>query len=197
MDRRQFFRHALSKGAEVATEAAEQHVRRRASHWLRPPFALGELEFLLTCTRCGDCVAACPHQLLFPLPARLGVQVAGTPAMDLLNKACRLCDDWPCVAACEPGALHRAPPDTDNEAEPPLPRLALAEIDPAACLPYTGPECGACRDSCPVAGALAWDGERPRIDALRCTGCALCRAACVASPKAVSIRALPDEGAET
>ena len=195
MDRRDFFRRAFSKGAETVTKAVDQHVSQRASHWLRPPYALDELDFLLACTRCDACVTACPHQVIFTLPARLGVQVVGTPAMDLLNKGCQLCSDWPCVTVCEPGALKRPEPianDADDAApEPvPLPRMALAEIDTAACLPYSGPECGACRDSCPVPGALLWSMEKPRIDPEHCTGCALCRVACIATPNAVLIQSL-------
>ncbi len=191
MDRRQFFRRALHKGAEVATKAADHHASGRARHWFRPPYAVNELEFLLACTRCGACSEACPHHVIFPLPARLGTQVVGTPALDLLNKPCRLCDDWPCVTACEPGALAYPPVDeqesTADAAPTPLPKLAKVKIDPARCLPYAGPECGACRGSCPLPDILVWLREQPRIDPERCIGCGACRAACIATPNAVLI----------
>jgi len=64
----------------------------------------------------------------------------------------------------------------------------VASIDERSCLPYLGPECGACADSCPVAGALQWpDGRKPVIDQDLCAGCALCREACIVDPKAVGI----------
>lgn len=202
MDRRQFFRHAFNKGAETVTKVVDQHVSQRASHWLRPPYALDELDFLLACTRCDACVTACPHQVIFSLPARLGIQVVGTPAMDLLNKACHLCNDWPCVTACEPGALRREiatveedDKDKDQEQPIPLPRLARAEIDTTHCLPYSGPECGACRDSCPVPGALLWSMEKPRIEPEHCIGCGLCREACIAAPNAIGIHSLHAQAA--
>ena len=56
---------------------------------------------------------------------------------------------------------------------------------------YNGPECGACAHVCPVPGALSWEGGlRPVIDQSICTGCALCREACITNPKSVDIRAL-------
>jgi len=187
LDRRGFFRQALRKTGRSVVEHVETRARERAAHWIRPPFALDELEFLLACTRCGDCVTACPHQVIFPLPARLGAQVVGTPAMDLLHKSCHLCGEWPCVGACEPGALN-LPEQRDDGSVPP-PRLALAWIDTAACLPYSGPECGACAGSCPV-GALEWRREKPRVNPQVCTGCMLCRDACILKPPAIGIKTM-------
>ena len=193
MDRRDFFRVGARKTAEIAYRLASEKAARRAENWLRPPFALAELDFLLACTRCDQCIEACPHGVLFKLPARVGPPAAGTPAMDLLNRGCHMCHDWPCVAACEPDALKR--PDQDEETPPAWPKLARARIDTATCLPYAGPECGACADSCPVPGALQWEGGvRPVIDEDSCTGCALCREACIMDPKAIEVSAfLPEE----
>lgn len=191
MERRDFFKLGARKAAHVAYKAAGARAANRARNWLRPPFALDELDFLIACTRCDECIEACPHDVLFPLPVRLGVQVAGTPAMDLLAKGCHMCDGWPCVEICEPGAL--VPP----EPEAPLPKLASARIVTENCLPYSGPECGACAHACPVPGALAWDGGgRPTVNQDLCTGCALCREACIVEPKAIAITALaPDDEA--
>ncbi len=184
MDRRTFFRQALRKTSETVVKHADDRATRRAGHWIRPPYAIDELEFLLACNRCGECVAACPHETVFLLSARLGAQVTGTPALDLLNKGCHLCADWPCVAACETGALQLP---ENNEEETPLPRMAVASIDTSVCIPYLGPECGACAGSCPVPDALAWEQERPHINKDACVGCGLCREACIVSPKAIYI----------
>lgn len=188
MDRREFFRHGLDKASRVAVKGAEGLAHRKAAHWIRPPYAIRELEFLLACTRCNACIEACPHQALFTLPLRQGAEVVNTPALDLTNHACHLCEDWPCVTACEPRALQLP---VLEEGEPlPLPRIAYASIDTQTCLPYSGPECGACRAACPVDGALQWHMERPRIDTAYCTGCALCREACITSPKAIEMASL-------
>lgn len=188
MKRRDLFKLGAKKTAEAVYQAASAGAELRAANWFRPPFAVAEMNFLLDCTRCDACIEACPHGVLFKLPASHGPAAAGTPAMDLLVVGCHMCEDWPCVEACEPGVLKL--PETEEDSPPPLPKLALVSIDPTACLPYLGPECGACRDSCPVPGALLWEGTRPVIDAHACTGCGLCREACIVEPKAIKVRAV-------
>lgn len=194
MDRRKFFQTAFTRASEKVMEHADRKVARQAVHWIRPPFALPELEFLLTCTRCGDCIDACPYQVIFPLSARRGTQFAGTPALDLLNKGCHLCEDWPCVQSCGVDALRL--PEVEEGVPPTTPMLARAAIDTDECLPYKGPECGACADSCPVPGALIWDLQKPRIDPEVCVGCGLCREACILEPKAIRIESVHKEVAD-
>jgi ferredoxin-type protein NapG len=188
MDRRDFFRKAAGKVAKAAVEHADRKAVTRAEHWVRPPFAIDELEFLIACTRCNACIEVCPKGVVFPLSARLGAQVMNTPALDLLNKGCVCCDGWPCVAACEPGALNI--PECDEENVKLWPRMARVELDENLCLPYLGPECGACQGSCPVKGAMTWENERPVIHVEKCTGCACCREACIVEPKAIKLFSL-------
>ena len=200
MKRRDLFKLGAQKTARMAFDYAAGKIGSQAGNWLRPPFAVNELDFLLDCTRCDACIEACPHQVLFRLPGRHGLEAAGTPAMDLLVRGCRLCEDWPCVKACDPGVLKL--PETEEDATPPgvpppLPKLAHVRIDPEACLPYLGTECGACRDSCPVPGALLWEGTKPVIDPELCTGCALCREACIVEPNAVLLAAPVDSRASS
>jgi ferredoxin-type protein NapG len=187
-DRRAFLRSGTRKVAEGVVDQVSKHVRDRTKHWIRPPYALDELEFLAACTRCGECIDACPYDVIFLLSSRLGAMVINTPALDLVNKGCHLCADWPCVTACKPGALKTPLKNSDETV--PLPKLAEANIDPRACLPYLGPECGACASSCPVAGALAWHAGKPIIDSTQCTGCGLCREACIVDPRAINISSL-------
>ncbi|HAT27317.1 MAG TPA: hypothetical protein DCS89_09900 [Gammaproteobacteria bacterium] len=70
------------------------------------------------------------------------------------------------------------------------PRISVAVIATDQCLPYLGPECGACRDSCPLDGALIFEGVRPTINSEVCVGCGLCREVCIANPKAIGISSL-------
>ncbi|MEE8435675.1 MAG: hypothetical protein V3S64_12885, partial [bacterium] len=62
----------------------------------------------------------------------------------------------------------------------------------ASCLPFQGPECGVCVSVCPVPGAIALEGTLPRIDLEHCTGCALCRRACIVSPSAITVHSLAE-----
>jgi ferredoxin-type protein NapG len=179
MKRRDLFRLGAKKAANLVTEAALGAVAATTKNLIRPPFAIDETSFAQTCTRCDDCIEACSYGVLFKLSKGNAWGEEGTPAMDLLNKGCHLCDGWPCVKACEPGTLIMS-----DEA----PKLALVQIDPDHCLPYAGPECGACAHSCPVPGALEWQGgTKPVIEQSKCTGCALCREACITEPKSVLI----------
>ena len=196
MDRRNFFRKAFKDSSKAVVNHVAKKAQQAAVNWIRPPFAIDELEFLLACTRCDACTEACPHDVIFKLPSRLGAKVTGTPALDLLNKGCHLCADWPCVTACDPKALclpeivKQSDTDTasleENQPVPP-PRLAAAIIDTKSCLPYNGPECGACASSCPVPGALLWDQCKPVIDDNYCVGCGLCRESCINNPSSIFI----------
>ena len=198
MDRRTFFRHGLERATQAAVRYADGWIDQNAGQWIRPPFALEELEFLLACTRCDACVSACPNNVIFPLAGHLG-PLTGTPALDLLHKGCRLCEDWPCVVSCQTGALafgsgiDTEPSAGDASSSGPLPRpLAMIGIDQSRCLPYQGPECGACADSCPVSGALALVSAKPRIDPQFCLGCSLCREACITDPPAITVTSIND-----
>lgn len=214
MDRRAFFTKSVGKVARTVSDHAAEKAAANASRWIRPPFAIEELDFLLACSRCGDCIEACPHDVIFPLASRLGAKVFSTPAMDLANQGCHLCVDWPCVSVCEPKALllptavnktkedNAADLEVSTEQlevsedknshgldydEKILPKIANVYINESTCLPYSGPECGAC-NVCPVEGAMIWVMEKPEINQTLCTGCALCREACIVEPKAVIVQ---------
>ncbi len=195
MDRREFFKRGLKNVSDTTIKQLDAHAEHRATHWIRPPYAINELEFLLACTRCSECIEACQYKVIFRLPTRLGVQVAGTPALDLLNKGCHLCDDWPCVSVCKPDALMRLQPSSD-EGSLSLPTIACASINTRTCLPYMGPECGACDSACPVDGAMIWDDFKPVIIQDMCTGCGLCREACITEPKSIEIHSLHYQSAD-
>lgn len=146
--------------------------------YLRPPGALEEAAFLLTCTRCGDCVSACPRGALRLLPLSAGV-AAGTPFIDPAERACDLCGG--CLPACRAGALQSAADDV------PL-RIGLAEVDSALCWAHRGQICDLCYQRCPLPDrALRMVAGKPQVIQEGCTGCGLCVEACAAAPPAVRI----------
>lgn len=143
---------------------------------LRPPGARPEAEFLAMCTGCGDCVEACPHNAVHTLAdwVRPG---AGTPVMVPQERPCHMCEGFPCASSCPEGALLQ-----------PVQSWSLGKvwIDPARCLPFQGPECGACAYLCPEGvEALRLIRDLPVLSEDACIGCGLCIAACPTEPKAI------------
>lgn len=168
---------ALALAAQVAGE------RRQVppAHWLRPPGALREPEFVGACLRCGQCVQDCPFDAL--RLAGLGQPMAAaTPYFVARAAPCAMCETLPCVAACPSGALALA--DIGRA------RMGLARLSaPDRCYSYTGAAyCDSCLQACPLEGqAIRLEYGRtarggsfqPRVDASRCTGCGRCEAACI------------------
>ncbi len=148
--------------------------RERAFPVHRPPRAVAEVEFLRLCTRCGDCLDACPYQAITLAPPTLRV-ASGTPIIDVANQPCWLCPDQPCVTACRPGALQADQPLT----------MGTAMIDPTACLAFQGSFCTVCSEQCPVEGAIVVDRGRPTINNAQCVGCGVCFFTCPAPEKAI------------
>ncbi|MBE9516469.1 MAG: hypothetical protein IME93_05785 [Proteobacteria bacterium] len=171
---------------EILHEAAEQRLTDMGDQLprccVRPPFAIAEAEFLRSCSRCADCLHACSHHILHLLPVRCGFLRSGTPAMELCKQGCHLCDGWPCVAACDTGALKMPP---GNE----LPKLGRLAVLSQQCLASHTHDCHACIDACPIEGAISLGSDsKPLINEAQCPGCGLCLESCVADPKAIAVQ---------
>lgn len=130
----------------------------------RPPWAVAEQQFIARCTRCDDCIQACPQLVL---TAGSG----GFPTIVFAEAGCTLCGQ--CVEACQPRALER------DDTREPFPWRARIGTD---CLAQRGVECRLCAESCdtgairfrPQVGGIA----RPELDTDRCNGCGECAARC-------------------
>ena len=146
---------------------------------LRPPGAINEAEFLAGCTRCGDCIRACPHHAIRLAPERLR-SAAGTPFIDPAEQPCLMCADTPCITACAPAVLRRAP-------EAPVPGIGVARISTVDCLAHQGTTCMTCSERCPVEGAIRLTGGRPQVVPDVCTGCGVCHHVCPAPRNAVLV----------
>lgn len=171
---------------DILHEAAEQQLTNMGDRLprccVRPPFAINEVDFLRSCSRCAACLHACSYHILHLLPVRCGFLRSGTPAMELCKQGCHLCEGWPCVAACDTGALKMP---AANE----LPKLGRLEVLPQQCLASHSHDCHACMDACPVDGAIARGSDgKPLINEEFCPGCGLCLQACVATPKAIEVQ---------
>ena len=186
---------AGASAAVVAFQAAAYASRGEAS-LLRPPGAQGEPDFMARCIKCGKCIEACPYLALKPAGNDAGMAV-GTPSIDARDQACRLCEDFPCVAACPTDALRDVAARSDV-------RMGAAVIDEEACIAFQGMRCEVCYRACPLIDqAIVIDyrmreGDAihslfaPVIDEEKCVGCGLCVERCVVSEPTVPIRIATD-----
>lgn len=147
--------------------------------WLRPPGALPEPAFREVCTRCTACQEACPYQSIRRLGPEFGDD-AGTPAIIWDESPCYLCEDMPCVAACEPLALR-----VETIASV---AMGTAVIEEAKCYVTQGQPCDYCVARCPLKNeAIAFDAKGlPVINQEGCAGCGVCAYLC--PPDAITIQ---------
>lgn len=182
--RRDFFKDSVISVARAAHEFVkhkdaprEQAPSQPRTDWLRPPGAVGEALFLERCTRCSDCAKACPHgAIVFD-------QRDGSPVIFPDRVACQLCEDLPCIGACETEALvavdHRG-----------AVRMGLALVSERSCT--AGQGCHACVSRCPT-DALSMDFEAMRlvVASERCVGCGICEQICKTVNDQLAIKVTP------
>lgn len=156
------------------TSVVSHESRRRTIPVLRPPGAIDEPLFLDGCTRCDECVRACPHDAIVHAPDRLR-EAAGTPIIDPDRQPCLMCEDFPCIAACEPQVLS-----------PRIPKaMGTAKITRHLCLAHHGTTCTVCSERCVVPGAIDVIDGKPTVNETTCTGCGVCRYVCPAPENAI------------
>ncbi|MCP4216724.1 MAG: 4Fe-4S dicluster domain-containing protein [bacterium] len=144
---------------------------------LRPPGAVEEVKFLLKCTRCDNCMEACPVNAIVKADAGSG-SAMGTPVIEPEQQPCRMCEDFPCIQSCPAGAL----------VEQPSYKIGTARIVPTRCLAHNGQICDYCYDCCPQKdNAILLEAGKPIVVERKCTGCGICSFYCPAPGKAVEI----------
>lgn len=133
---------------------------------IRPPWALAGAAFTVACTRCDDCITACPGTLITR-------GSGGYPEMDFRRGACTFCRK--CVDACKAAAFQAGPVGG-------LTAWAHRAVIGARCLAANGVVCRACGDHCETKAIrfrLAPGGRSfAQVDLARCTGCGACVAVC-------------------
>jgi MauM/NapG family ferredoxin protein len=181
-DRREFFRDSIGQWLEKTLEATEEKVVRE--RWVRPPGALPEVAFLAACTRCGECVSACPPKVILTVPTSGGL-AAGTPYLDVNRSPCIACPDMPCARACPTDALTVPAAGWEGY------RLGELEFLPERCVTFRGQSCRACADACPRGEqALVMDDQgHPVLRLEGCVSCGSCIRACISVPPSFAFRA--------
>ncbi|MDG2947132.1 ferredoxin-type protein NapG [Bisgaard Taxon 10/6] len=197
-NRRQFLKNATRTVAGVCSVGVilglQQHqANAKEGVALRPPGALSEKDFLVACTRCGQCVQACPYDMLH-LASLLSPMEAGTPYFVARDKPCEMCPDIPCMNACPSGALSKELKDINDA------RMGLAVLlDHETCLNWQGLRCDVCYRVCPLIDkAITLENIHndrthihakliPTVHSDACTGCGKCEQACVLEEAAIKV----------
>ena len=182
--------------AAVASVAVGRTLGGKAAGGIRPPGA-DLTRFNALCARCGNCMTACPYQLIHPDFGETGIEGLFSPVLHL-RSACGHPDDMDsycfhdcvkCSQVCPTGALR--PLDVLTKHATPI---GLAVIDRTKCLAWAKNEtCAVCDEYCPYkAVKIEIKGEvsYPSIIADKCRGCGACEAGCPADPIAVRVRPL-------
>ncbi len=181
--RRDFLKDSVLSVARAAQEFATQKDAAPVkatlpprTDWLRPPGAVEEALFLERCTKCHDCVKACP-------PGAIVTTHDGTPGIFAATSPCLLCEDFPCVAACATEAL--LPTEGLRDV-----RMGIAAIAHRVCT--AGQGCHACVSKCPTnALAMNFDSLRLELSVEACVGCGMCEAVCSTVNDHVAVRVTP------
>lgn len=151
-------------------------------HWLRPPGALPEEEFLETCVTSGQCVSACPVSAIRPAASSDSL-FEGKPIIEAQLQACVVCQDLACMQVCPTGALSVVSAEAI--------RMGTAEVSEETCVRPQGEDCQICVDKCPL-GPRAIDiptlGGEVVVAIDGCVGCGVCEMYCPTEPRAIVIR---------
>ncbi len=134
---------------------------------LRPPWSVAPDHFPNLCTRCDECLTACPTHILERGDG-------GYPQVNFSRGECTFCGE--CVATCKPGALRRV------EGHPPW-RISVRISE--ACLVLNQVICRTCGEQCDARAiefkAASRGMQMPHVTTELCTGCGACIAPCPVS----------------
>jgi MauM/NapG family ferredoxin protein len=192
-DRRNLLKQGVHFFAKPAIDSVQSKIDRvnetvdkitRRVPLLRPPGALTEQKFLQACTRCDECIHACPKDAIQRVPKKMGFLIMGTPFIDPKKNPCVMCDDLPCIPACPDGALTPTASKFDV-------KMGYAILDKTKCQAYGHTFCQQCVIDCPIPGAITQKDEKPRINRDVCTGCGVCVLSCSTVNIPVAIKVKP------
>ena len=192
MDRRNLLRQGIHFFAKPAVDSVQKKIDKvnaavdkitRRVPLLRPPGAISEKAFLNACTRCDECVNACPKDAILKAPKKMGFLIMGSPYIDPSKNPCVMCDDLYCISACPDKALLPVHSPADVT-------MGYAILDKKNCQAYGITFCQQCVIDCPIPGAITQVDSKPVFHKKICTGCGVCVLSCstVNIPVAIKIK---------
>ncbi len=184
--KRKFFKEAFSFIGNTIGEVVQSKasISSENGRILRPPGAVREEEFLVLCTRCDLCLKACPHGSITKLSKDFGF-TDGTPIIEPLEAPCYMCDGFPCVKACEEGALKGVAHKEDV-------KMGRAYINKSNCMAWGAQFCEHCVRNCPLPGVIYLDEGKPVVRREKCVGCGICADVCNTLNHPLAIKVVPE-----
>ena len=157
LTRRGFLTAAVSGLAAVpAVRLAGSLGQNWNSGVIRPPGALAEEDFLERCIKCGQCMRACPTNVIQPATLEAGLEGLWTPMLNFRvgTSGCQLnciaCGNVCPTSAIRPLSLDEKLGRGKFEERGPV-RLGTAFVDQGRCLPWAmNTPCIVCQENCPV-----------------------------------------------
>lgn len=174
--RREFLRSAfhpvkstlnITKTSLASYQPDEEILQTIPRIWIRPPGAIAETLFRKNCNLCVECLAVCPKSAIIVYKeATDGTQY---PFINLHIQACEMCSDFPCIKACQTGALQLQS----------MVKIGTARINCFLCNQYkVDKQCTHCRDACPTPEIFTVKENAISLDEEKCTGCGICLKSC-------------------
>ncbi len=187
--RRVFLGFALGGAAGLAYGRIKTAAARTAA-FIRPPGAAGTA-FNALCSRCGNCMKACPYGLIVPDLGASGVDGLFTPVLAFRSRNAEqesFCfqDCTACTQVCPSGAIRFM-----KKAEKQQVAIGLARVDKKTCIAWEkGEYCVVCQEYCPYQAIVEVEQKGvlcPVVDEKKCRGCGACESQCPALPVAIVV----------
>ena len=157
---------------------------------IRPPGS-AHRNFNALCSRCGNCMKACPYGLIVPDLGSTGVDGLFTPVLKFRSQNTaqeEFCFQGctACTQVCPSGAIRFLKAEEKLQTA-----IGLAKIDKKKCIAWEKAEyCVVCQEFCPYQ-AITETRQKgvncPTVDADKCRGCGACESQCPAQPIAIII----------
>lgn len=156
---------------------------------IRPPGSVDEERFAGICARCGNCIRACPENIIQPDLGETGVSGFLTPVIRIGPK---YCTEWcnECNKVCPSNAIEHM-----TLQEKLTVSIGTARVTKSRCLAWNQSRyCIVCNEYCPYHAVklIEHNGVNcPEVDPDICRGCGLCQTVCPAQSKAIIIHGQP------
>jgi polyferredoxin len=159
----------LSLAGGVLAVPAVRLANKLGSNWyhkvIRPPGAMAEPEFLKRCIKCGQCMRACPTNVIQPGGVEAGFENLWTPILNnrIGSSGCQL-NCVACGQVCPTAAIRPITLDekhgTGKFAETGPVKIGTAFVDRNRCLPWAMDKpCIVCEENCPVSPKAIYTKE--------------------------------------